>query len=1228
MASIVLSAAGSALGGAAGGTLGAAIGGRFGNFAGGFLDQKVFGGGGSLREIHGARLAELGVQSSTYGKMVPVVFGTARLAGNIIWSRPIKEIATTTTSSAPAGGGKGGGGRVTQSSTTYDYYVTLAIAICEGPIDAVLRIWADAKQLDTSLGTYRMYLGDEAQTPDSAIVAAEGASRAPAHRGLAYVVLEDFPLADFGNRIPNFTFEVQKKTQTVDYAGEITEEKLTAVMMIPGAGEYVYDTQSQYKVPGYDGGAGFIQQGAQIALNQHTPFGKANSLVAVDQLEKACPNVDWVGVVVAWFGNSLDAAVCEIKPGVEYHTGGITHSNEWGVAGYTRATARPITLVSGNPQYGGTPDDDSVVRLVQELKDRGKNVFFYPIVFMDVAGKPWRGELTGTATAVSNFFTKTNGYNAFINHYANLLAGKVDAFAIGSELVGLTKVTPSAGTYPAVSALVSLAASVKAIMGAGTKLTYAADWSEYHHADGGWYHMDPLWASANIDFIGIDAYFPIKDSAVNSYDIDTLKAGWTSGEGVDYYYTDPARTVQAPLSPAYAWKNISWFWNNTHTNPLGGTTAWVPNSKKIWFTEFGFPSVDNCANQPNVFYDPSASASAFPYHSKGRVDFRAQRACITATLHQWAGSSMVERMFLWTWDARPFPYWPDLTNVWSDGGAWQTGHWVQGKFGISSLSSVVSALLARAGLTALQINTSALGEQVEGVVLTSQLTVRQALEQLQRAYFFDVVESEHRLKAVPRGGSAIVTLDEDDCIPLSTDAGRDVISSVRAQEIELPRRVNVVYLSRLSNYQPATQYAERQTTLSQEIVTVSVPLVLPDQVAKNVADVTLFGSWVGRESVQLMLPMQYAHVEPADVLGITSNGFTRRVRVTRTHFATLGALHVEAVVEDQGVYDFYTPPSATDTRTQAQDAPTETRLELLDIAALPSDGASDAPLRFAAAGLGSPWAGAAVFRSDDGGVNYNRLQDAQGAAVMGQAVDVLPAFAANVFDRANTVTVVLLGAGSLQSVSELAVLSGANAALLGDEILQFTTATLTAPGTYQLSGLLRGRLGTEAATGTHVANERFVLLSGGLGRVNMPAGLFNAPRLYKAVTVGSTLAATNAQSFVYAASALKPYAPVHVQGARDGAGNLTLTWVRRTRAGGDWLDNVDAPLNETTELYDVEILNGVNVVRTFSALTSPTASYSAAQQTTDFGSPQASVSVRIYQLSAAVGRGYAAYSVR
>ncbi|MBY0355118.1 MAG: glycoside hydrolase TIM-barrel-like domain-containing protein, partial [Rickettsiales bacterium] len=280
-----------------------------------------------------------------------------------------------------------------------------------------------------------------------------------------------------------------------------------------------------------------------------------------------------------------------------------------------------------------------------------------PLFFMEVANKPWRGRVTGTATAVDNFFGKTNGYNAFITHYANLCAGRIDGFAIGSEMIGLTKVmgTP-AGVFPAVNRLVTLAGTVRSILGGSVKLTYAADWSEYHHEANGWYNLDPLWASPNIDVIGIDGYFPLTDEPQSGITLEKIMAGWTSGEGYDWYYTDEARTQKAPLAPAYAWKNIGWFWSQPHVNPNGTTTAWVPASKKIWFTEYGFPSVDGATNQPNVFYDPSSSESFFPRFSRGQVDFRAQRLGIAATEAVWGSSSMVERRFLWTWDARPYPF--------------------------------------------------------------------------------------------------------------------------------------------------------------------------------------------------------------------------------------------------------------------------------------------------------------------------------------------------------------------------------------------------------------------------------------------------------------------------------------------------------------------------------------------------------------------------------------------
>jgi hypothetical protein len=109
-------------------------------------------------------------------------------------------------------------------------------------------------------------------------------------------------------------------------------------------------------------------------------------------------------------------------------------------------------------------------------------------------------------------------------------------------------------------------------------------------------------------------------------------------------------------------------------------------------------------------------------------------------------------------------------------------------------------------------------------------------------------------------------------------------------------------------------------------------------------------------------------------------------------------------------------------------------------------------------------------------------------------------------------------------------------------------------------------------------------------------------------------------SLSYKGRSLRCLAPAHIKGSRDGSGNLTITWFRRPRWYGEWLDGVEAPLFEASEAYEIDVLNGTQVVQTLKA-TSATATYSATQQTTDFGTPQSALSVVVYQLNAIIGRG-------
>ena len=134
-------------------------------------------------------------------------------------------------------------------------------------------------------------------------------------------------------------------------------------------------------------------------------------------------------------------------------------------------------------------------------------------------------------------------------------------------------------------------------------------------------------------------------------------------------------------------------------------------------------------------------------------------------------------------------------------------------------------------------------------------------------------------------------------------------------------------------------------------------------------------------------------------------------------------------------------------------------------------------------------------------------------------------------------------------------------------------------------------------------------------------------RFYTAVSIGSDPSLPEAAAFVNDAASLKPYAPVHMAGTRNGAGDLTITWFRRTRFSGEWRDLVEVPLNEASEAYEIDVLDGAGqVVRTLSS-TMPSVVYSAVDQSTDFGAPQAAIDIAVYQLSEAVGRGFAGRAI-
>ncbi|GAB4511257.1 MAG: hypothetical protein Tsb0019_06550 [Roseibium sp.] len=540
----------------------------------------------------------------------------------------------------------------------------------------------------------------------------------------------------------------------------------------------------------------------------------------------------------------------------------------------------------------------------------------------------------------------------------------------------------------------------------------------------------------------------------------------------------------------------------------------------------------------------------------------------------------------------------------------------------ATVATVIEDLL---GDVAIPFLDAARTERIDlaGYAIARPVTLRAALDPLRAAHFFDMAEIEGTLEVFPVDGTPAAKVPGGHLAahPFGSDRPQ-TFEARRTADLELPRQVTVQHLDPERDFQANSQRARRSTLNSTADVTVDLPLVLGASEAKAIAERMLSVAWARRDAVTLQLPMLYLHVEPGMKLVVgLEEGRERLLRVTRKELRLPGTVLLECETDGASVLVKTALAAPSTVPVQKVLLPGVTVAHLMDIPML-RDADDDAGFYVAGNGASAGWAGAVLFRSRDGGVNHEPFLDIPSGAVIGTALDVLAPGPADYWDRDAGVTVALLDSGdTLASVMEADALGGANAALVGEEILQFTTATLTAPGTYRLSGLLRGRKGTEGAIATHQTGERFVLLTGGgVLRPVVETSEIGALRHYKAASVGTLLSDAEPIAFADTGRSLRPYAPAHLEGHRQGD-DLVLSWIRRTRLDAPWLDGVDAPLGEEAESYEIDILDDAGAVLRTLASTVPTVTYLTADQTADFGAPQPAIKVRVFQLSARVGRG-------
>lgn len=1057
--------------------------------------------------VEGPRLQDLTVQDSSYGQPIALVSGRRLISGNVIWleDNRLREVKHKEDL-----GGKGGLGP-SQTRTTYTYHATFAVALCEGPIQGITRVWLGSKlvwnggagvspasasadlavvQGDPSAisaglagaekslratvarryGLASVALGSEAQTVHPRIEAQFGPDNTPAYRGLAYILFEDLELSDFGNAIPNVTVEV------VDAAGEAYELR---------------------------------------------PLAQPTGLT---------------------FGDNQYSRADE----------GVIHY--WAPNGGQSATERLYT-------YLGSPVD--------------KSVSTYPMAGVNPSVNcPVRDHPVGMAGGT----TTIDGVQAPV---LSGLAGRLTGGSTGLR-------TPAGDPLPAATRPVGLAV----------------------------YHARAIYLMQGLETQNLEG-------ALYRYDTDEFGR-----------LTNLANTAKLPTVAAAAFDGYTGFAHDIQIDALG---VWMLSIETVGGEEI-----------PHLYLlDPDDLTLIDAWDLPGVVD-AATSGFIAAGdrllmvgqsgpgwhLYRLDGSGGGTLLASGTTDGDGFAMLP----IRADGMILGRQEWLSPRLGNPTsvlLSQLVERLAERAGVPAADIDAGDLTATVRGYALLRPGTLRSALEPLARAYQFDVVEQGYKLRFVPRGGAPAASLTQDDLAAHEPGQARPPeLEIARELETALPRRVELEYFDADSD-EIGYQYAGRITRDSEDQRRLRLPVVLTADEAAQVADRVLKQAWLARSTTRgPVLSMRWAALMPTDVVSVSAEAGEFTLRITRIDDGRPGLRRCEAVFEASAAYTSQASGAGGPASDQAVTVRGPSIGYLLDAPLLHD--AADAPGFYVAlAGALADWPGATLLRSLDTGQSYTAIESVTVASVLGRSTDALPAGPTHRIDEAGAVNVRLSGAAppALDSTTDADLLRGANAALLGVngrwELIQYRTATLEADGSHTLTGLLRGRRGTEPAVATHQADDRFVRLTDALGErlggpryIYVAASEIGAARDYKTVTLGSDPAPAAVQALALEGESLKPLAPYRLRGSRAGNDDLTITWQGRGRLGAGLRISVSG-----IDAYEVDVLDGTGaVLRTLTAPGGGSGSvvYTASDQVTDFGAAQASVDVTLYARHELVGRGYPA----
>jgi len=552
---------------------------------------------------------------------------------------------------------------------------------------------------------------------------------------------------------------------------------------------------------------------------------------------------------------------------------------------------------------------------------------------------------------------------------------------------------------------------------------------------------------------------------------------------------------------------------------------------------------------------------------------------------------------------------------------------------LDTAGEIIDDVLTRCGLTVDEksIGPTLKNSAVRGYLVTAAGNGINAINPLLTAFGAVPAEQGGAVRFIDRISGGLATVPIED-MGARVGEGKPIatypLKAFRDPDYDLPREVSITYYDVDRDYQSGTQRSQRSIGNPSSILGVEFPITFTANEAKKIADRALYEPYLQRVGVGFSVSDAYEFLFPGTLITVPIANRYRPIRISRITRGANNVIEIEGFSDDQFIFDGSDAGSAGPIPVNEFRFAESTTGYLFN-APLLSDDQTDSAYIATVDNPGTDYPGSALYYSTDD-TTFNEAFSFNDKTIIGTCSTTLgaPPSTSDVLDGANTLTVVLTkSSDTLDSITDSELLGGANLAWVGradgsrGELIQFKTATLVTPGTYTLSGLLRGRRATEHEASAHVSGEIFSLIDY-WGTIDYTETDVNKSRFYKFVTNNVDVSSVSSSSFTGTGEGGKARAVGNVTSFRDSSNDITISWIPRTRffpsgLGYGIVDLVDA------EKYEIDITDsGYSTVYRTISTTNRSATYTAAEATADGLTPSATRYGIIYFVNNIRGRGH------